>query len=38
MAKYQRCPRWESVERGVKLTLRCAAEVVRLIIELRRAR
>jgi hypothetical protein len=30
--------RWENVERGVKLVLRCAAEVVRLIIEIRGVR
>ena len=30
--------RWDNVERGVKLALRCATEVVRLIIELRGVR
>lgn len=30
--------RWDNVERSVKLALRVAAEVVRLIIELRGAR
>jgi hypothetical protein len=31
----RRRPSWHDVERGVKLALRIAAEVVRLIIELR---
>jgi hypothetical protein len=30
--------RWDNVERSVKLALRCIAEVVRLIIEIRGAR
>jgi hypothetical protein len=30
--------RWENVERGVKLALRCITEVVRLIIEFRGTR
>jgi hypothetical protein len=30
--------RWDDVERGVKLALRFAAEVVRLIIEIRGVR
>ena len=32
---HRRRPNWDHVERGVKLTLRIAAEVVRLIIEIR---
>jgi len=30
--------RWDNVERGVKLALRCAAEMVRLIIQIRGVR
>jgi hypothetical protein len=30
--------RWDNVERGVKLALRIASEVIRLIIELRGVR
>jgi hypothetical protein len=37
-AKRRRRPSWHDVERGVKLALRIAAEVVRLIIELRGGR
>jgi len=35
VAKRHRGLRWDNVERGVKLVLRIAAEVVRLIIEIR---
>jgi hypothetical protein len=36
--KGRRRPSWHDVERGVKLGLRIAAEVVRLIIEIRGGR
>lgn len=36
--KQHRRPSWDHVERGVKLALRIASEVVRLIIEIRGGR